>query len=85
MVPLGIEAEERDAESILAACRTVAAPRIAAGPHEDGHHVEPEAERRLHRRLRDLHRERDRLAGEGDRQGRGSVGGGVEDRPYASD
>ena len=47
MVPLGIEAEERDPEAVLAACGPVAASGIAARPHEHRHHVEPEAKRRL--------------------------------------
>ena len=68
VVALGVEAEERDPEPVLAARGAVAAPGVAAGPHEDRHHVEPEAERRLHGRLRDLHRHGDRLAAEGDRQ-----------------
>ena len=46
VVALGVEAEERDAEAVLAARGTVAAAGVAAGPHEDRHHVEPEAERR---------------------------------------
>ena len=60
VVALGVEAEERDAEAVLAPGRPVAAPGVAAGPHEDRHDVEPEAERRLDGRLRDLHRHGDR-------------------------
>ena len=58
MVALGVEAEERDPEAVLAAGRAVAAPGVAAGPHEDRHDVEPEAERRLRRGLGHLHRQR---------------------------
>ena len=83
MVALGVEAEERDAEAVLAARRPVAASGVAAGPHEDRHHVEPEAERRLHRRLRDLDRHGDRLAAEGDGKRRRAVGRRIEDRPVA--
>ena len=55
-----IEAPEREHEAVLAACGTVAA--IALRFHEDGHHIEPEADRLLHGRLLDLHRHLHRLA-----------------------
>ena len=58
VVAVGVEAEEREPEAVLAAGRAVAAAGVAAGPHEDGHHVEPEADRRVDRRLRDLDRAR---------------------------
>ena len=66
MVALGIEAEERDPEAVLAARRAVATAGVAAGPHEHRHHVEPEAERGLNRGLGDLDRHRERLAAERD-------------------
>ena len=40
VIALGIEAEQREAEAVLAAGRAVAAAGVAAGPHEDGHDVE---------------------------------------------
>ncbi len=85
VVPLRVEAKERDPESVLATRGAVAATGVAPGPHEDRHDVQPEAERGLHGRLGDLHRQRDRAAAEGDGEGRGAVGGGVEDRPRAAD
>ena len=48
--PVGVEAEEREPEAVLAAGRAVATAGVAAGLHEDRHHVEPEADRRLDRR-----------------------------------
>ena len=83
VVAFGVEAEERDAKAVLAPRRPVAASGVAAGPHENRHDVEPEAERRLHRRLRDLHRHGDRLAAVGDRKRRRAVGRRVEDRADA--
>ena len=70
VVAVGVEAEQREAEAVLAAGRAVAAAGVAAGPHEDRHHVELEADRRLDRGLRDLDRDLDRLAAEGDRRAR---------------
>ena len=48
----GVEAEEREAEAVLAPGRAVATAGVAAGLHEDRHHVEPEAERRRLGRVR---------------------------------
>ena len=61
VVAVGVEAEERDAEAVLAARGPVAASGVAAGPHEDRHDVEPEADRGMHGRLGDLDRHGDRL------------------------
>ena len=83
VVAFGVEAEQGDPESVLASCGAVAAPGIAAGPHEDRHHVEPEAERRNGRRLRDFHRHRDVPALVAHGQRRGAICGGIEDRPDA--
>ena len=56
MIALGIEAEERDPEAVLASRRTVARARVASGPHEHRHHIEPEADGRLRPGLGDLDR-----------------------------
>ena len=68
VVAVRVEAEERQAEAVLAAGRAVAAAQVAAGPHEDRHHVELEADRPIHLRVLDLDRHRDRLAAELDLQ-----------------
>jgi hypothetical protein len=44
-VAVGVEPEEREAEAVLAARGAVAGAGVAAGAHEDGHHVELEADR----------------------------------------
>ncbi len=62
VVAVGVEAEQRQAEAVLAAGRAVAAAGVAAGPHEDRHHVELEADRPVGRGVLDRHRHRDRLA-----------------------
>ena len=52
VIAVGVEAEQRQPESVLAAGGAVAASGVAAGLHEDRHHVELEADRgRLHRPL----------------------------------
>ena len=53
MVAVGIEAEQRQVEAVLAAGRAVATAGVAAGPHEDRHHVELEADRPIDRRVLD--------------------------------
>ncbi len=85
MVALGIEAEEGDPEPVLAPGGTVATAGVAAGPHEDRHHVEPEAERRDGRRLSHLDRDLDRLAPEGDVERRLAVEHRMQDGPIAAD
>ena len=79
VVAVGVEAEQRQAEAVLAAGRPVAAARVAAGPHEDRHHVELEADRPVDLGVLDLDRHRDRLAAELDVQLGGAVGDGRED------
>ena len=81
VVALGVEAEERDPEAVLAARRAVAAAGVAAGPHEDRHHVEPEADAAAATLAwATLTGTVDRLAAEGDGQRRRAVGRGVEGR-----
>ena len=83
MVAFGIETEERNPEAVLASGCSVATAGVAAGPHEDRHHVEPEAQGRLHRGLGDLDRHRERLAAELDRQRRGAVGQRIKRGTFA--
>ena len=47
IVPVGIEAEERQAKTVLATRGTMTAADVAAGVHEDGHHVELETDREI--------------------------------------
>ena len=56
VVAVRIEAEEREAEAIFAASRAMATADVAAGPHEHGHHIELETNRRIDRGL--LHADR---------------------------
>ena len=44
VVPLRVEAEQREAEAVLAASRPVATARVAAAPHEDRHHIQLKAD-----------------------------------------
>ena len=81
MVALGVEAEEREPEPVLAARGAVAAPGVAAGLHEDRHHVEPEAERRLTVACATFTGKVTRLAAERDGERRRAVGRRVEGRP----
>ena len=83
MVSLGIEPEQRDPKAVLAACGPVAASGVAPGPHEHRHDVEPETERRLDRRLRDLDRYGGRLAAEATDSVVGAVGRRIENGPVA--
>ncbi len=51
VIALGIVAEEREVEAVLAARGAVTAPGIAARFHEHGHDIEPEAQRPLDLRV----------------------------------
>ena len=64
VVAVGVEAEQRQAEAVLAAGRPVAAADVAAGAHEDRHHVELEADRPIGLGVLDRDRARDRPAAE---------------------
>ena len=59
VVAVRIEAEEREAEPVLAARSAVARAGVAAGAREDGHHVEAETGRTI--RERHAHGDRFRL------------------------
>ena len=45
IIAVRIKAEQRQPEAVLSPGCAVAAAGVAAGPHEDGHHVESEADR----------------------------------------
>ena len=49
----GVEAEQRQSKAVLAAGGAVATARVAAGPHEDRHHVQMETDRPVGRRVHD--------------------------------
>ena len=74
VVAVGVEAEQRQAEPVLAAGGPVAPADVAPGPHEDGHHVLLERDRAVLLRLHHLHRHLDGLPAEGDRHLGGAVG-----------
>ncbi len=78
MVAVGVEAEQREAEAVLAAGRAVATAGVAAGPHEDRHHVELEADRRIDGRVLYADRHVDVARFERDGEFRVAIGFGQE-------
>ena len=79
MVAFRIVAEERQAEAVLAAGGAVTAADIAAGPHENRHDVEFEADGTIGLGVRDLHRRGRGLTAEVCLQLGAAVGDRVDD------
>ena len=68
VVPIGVEAEQGQPEAVLAAGRSMAAPGIAAGLHEDRHDIELEADGPVHCGIFDRDRQGDGFSLELDSQ-----------------
>src|SRR2546426_110103 len=78
VIAVGVVAEQRQAEAVLAAGRAVARAGVAAGPHEDRHDVELEADGAVG--LGFFNSDGDGDGGEVavlDRERGGAVGGGI--------
>ncbi len=78
VVGSGVESKERQAEAVLAPCRTVAGSGVAAVSHKNRHDVEPETEMRILGRPLHMHRHAEGLATGGDLQRGVAIGKRIE-------
>ncbi len=79
VVAVGVVAEQRQHEAVFAARRSVTTAGVAAGPHEDRHHVQLEADRRRGGGVFHDHRQHDAVTGEFDFQFGRTIGRRIDE------